>query len=170
MRYPGLVAFPAIGNPDFLAVASDRFLLATVQHGRPGRRMPAWGEAEGGLRPDEMDAVVKHVRSFGAGIAAPQESEPRRWVAGDAPAGARLYADNCASCHGPSGEAKEGPALNNRALLQHATDRYLVESIKRGRRGTSMPPFGAPGTTHRVLSDGEIEDIVTFMRTWEKPS
>jgi hypothetical protein len=44
MRYPSMAAFPAIGNPDFLAVASDRFLAATVTHGRPGRRMPAWGE------------------------------------------------------------------------------------------------------------------------------
>jgi len=34
MRYPGMAAFPAIGNPDFLAIASDRFIQATVQHGR----------------------------------------------------------------------------------------------------------------------------------------
>jgi len=170
MRYPGLVAFPAIGNPDFLAVASDRFLRATIQHGRPGRRMPAWGETEGGLRPAEIDALVQHVRSLATGAAPPAESEPARWAAGDAAAGARLYADNCASCHGPNGEAKEGPALANRALLQHASDRYLFESVKRGRRGTSMPAFGAAATTHRLLSDDEIEDVVTFIRTWEKPS
>jgi mono/diheme cytochrome c family protein len=46
-RFPGTHAFPAIGNPDFLAVASDRFLEDTIQHGRPGRRMPAWGEQQG---------------------------------------------------------------------------------------------------------------------------
>jgi mono/diheme cytochrome c family protein len=45
-----------------------------------------------------------------------------------------------------------------------------VETIHRGRRGTSMPSFAAPATTHRLLSDEEIETIVTFIRTWEVPS
>ena len=170
MRYPGIAAFPAIGNPDFLAVASDRFLAATVTHGRPGRRMPAWGEKEGGLRPSEIAAVVAHVRSLGNGVASPAETEPRRWVKGDSKAGAQLFADACASCHGPKGEGKEGPALHNQGLLANATDRYLVETIHHGRRGTSMPSFGASSTAHRLLSDEEIESIVTFIRSWEGAS
>jgi mono/diheme cytochrome c family protein len=170
MRYPGLSAFPAIGNPDFLAVASDRFLAGTVTHGRPGRRMPAWGEKEGGLRPAEVDAVVAHVRSFGNGIPSPLETEPRRWAKGDVKAGARLFADVCASCHGPNGEGKEGPALHNQGLLANATDRYLIETIHRGRRGTSMPSFAASTTANRLLSDEEIESIVTFIRSWEGAS
>lgn len=170
MRYPGLAAFPAIGNPDFLTVASDRFLKATVTHGRPGRRMPAWGEKEGGLRPAEVDSVVAHVRAFGNGIPSPAETEPPRWVKGDPKEGARLFADACASCHGSNGEGKEGPQLHNRGLLAAATDRYLVETVRRGRRGTSMPTFGASSTAHRVLSDPEIESIVSFIRTWEEPS
>ena len=170
MRYPGLAAFPAIGNPDFLAIASDRFVAATVTHGRPGRRMPAWGEKEGGLRPAEIDAVVAYVRSLGNGIASPVEAEPRRWVTGDERAGARLFADACASCHGAQGEGKEGPALHNQGLLASATDRYLVETVRRGRRGTSMPSFTAAATTHRLLSDEEIASIVTFIRTWEEAS
>jgi cbb3-type cytochrome c oxidase subunit III len=170
MRYPGLAAFPAIGNPDFLAVASDRFLAATVTHGRPGRRMPAWGEKEGGLRPAEVTAVVAHVRSLGNGIPSPDETEPRRWVKGDAQAGGRWFADTCALCHGANGEGKEGPALHNQVLLANATDRYLVETIRRGRRGSSMPTFGATSTTHRLLSDEEIESIVSFIRTWEVSS
>jgi cbb3-type cytochrome c oxidase subunit III len=169
MRYPGMAAFPAIGNPDFLSIASDRFIAATVQHGRPGRRMPAWGEKEGGLRPAEIDAVVTHVRSFGNGAPSPVETEERRWVKADAQAGVRLYAENCASCHGAAGEGKEGPALNNRVLLANATDRYLVETIRRGRRGTSMLSFAAPATMHRLLSDEEMESIVGFIRTWEVP-
>jgi cbb3-type cytochrome c oxidase subunit III len=167
MRYPGLPAFPAIGNPDFLAVASDRFLTATVEHGRPGRRMPAWGEKEGGLRPEEIRAVVAHVRSFAAGAPAPVDREPWRWVQGDPKAGAELYASTCALCHGPRGEGAEGPALANPVLLANATDTYLVETIRRGRRGTSMPAFGSPSPAHRVLSDEEIESVVAFIRTWE---
>jgi cbb3-type cytochrome c oxidase subunit III len=166
MRYPGMHAFPAIGNPDFLAIASDAFIAATVRHGRPGRRMPAWGDKDGGLRLAEIDAVVAHVRSL-SDAPAPQETTARRWVGDDAAAGAPLYKDSCASCHGGRGEGAEGPALNNSVLLAAATDTYLVETIRRGRRGTSMPAFATASTTHAVLSAQEIEAIVAFIRTWE---
>jgi cbb3-type cytochrome c oxidase subunit III len=169
MRYPGIAAFPAIGNADFLAIASDRFISATIQHGRPGRRMPAWGEKEGGLRTAEIEAVVAYVRSLGNGIASPAETEPRRWVQGDAQAGAQLFAANCAGCHGPAGEGKEGLQLHNQVLLRNATDGYFIETIRRGRHGTSMASFAQPAVSHRQLSDAEIESIVTFIRTWEVP-
>lgn len=166
MRYPGMPAFPAIGNQDFLAIASDRFLRETIRHGRPGRRMPAWGDSEGGLRADEIDAVVAQVRSFST-VPAPTDTEPARWVHGDASQGKTLYADACASCHGKEGEGVEGPALHNAVLLRSATDTYLIETIRRGRRGTSMPAFASAGTTHATLSQPEIESIVAFLRTWE---
>jgi cbb3-type cytochrome c oxidase subunit III len=166
MRYPAMPAFPAIGNPDFLAIASDAFIRATVQHGRPGRRMPAWGDSDGGLRPADIDAVVAHVRALG-NQPEPHDPRPRRWVEADAAEGGRTYASNCASCHGGKGEGAEGPALNNVVLLNAATDTYLVETIRRGRRGTSMPAFTAASPTHAVLSDSEIGSIVAFMRTWE---
>lgn len=169
MRYPGITAFPAIGNPDFLAIASDRFLRATVQHGRPGRRMPAWGEKDGGLRPEEVDGVVAYIRSLG-GVPSPQEAEPRRWVTGNVEEGKRMFGNTCAPCHGANGEGKEGPQLHNQSLLQAATDRYLVETVKRGRHGTAMPTFAESATTHRLLSDQEIETIVSFIRSWEVSS
>jgi len=166
MRYPGMSAFPAIGNPDFLAVATDAFIADTVRHGRPGRRMPAWGDKDGGLRPAEIEAVVAHVRSFAA-APAPVETRPQRWVEADAKTGAALFADSCAACHGATGEGAEGPALNNAALLRAASDTYLIETIRRGRRGTSMAAFASASTTHATLSNGEIESIVAFIRTWE---
>lgn len=167
MRYPGMHAFPAIGNPDFLAVASDRFIADTIRHGRPGRRMPAWGDKDGGLRPAEIDAIVAHVRTF-ADVPAPREAEPARWVSADAAVGAELYADSCASCHGADGEGGEGPALDNPVLLRSATDTYLVETIGRGRRGTSMAGFAASSPTRATLSSQEIEAIVAFIREWEE--
>lgn len=170
MRYPGMAAFPAIGNADFLAVASDRFLIETVTYGRPGRRMPAWGEAEGGLRPGEIEAVVAYVRSFAPDVPAPLDGEPRRWARGDVETGARLYAEACASCHGADGAGGEGVALATPRFLAAATDTYLTETIRRGRRGTGMPGFGSPSPAHRVLDDAEIEAIVGFMRSWEEQS
>jgi mono/diheme cytochrome c family protein len=180
-RYPGSVPFPAIGNPDFLAVASDEFLTATIRQGRPGRRMPSWGEKEGGLRPEEITQVVAHLRQQGGGpdthISRPAR---RRWVKADPltlpspPGGGEgrvrgqaLFSQFCAGCHGPRGEGTDAPALGNKMFLAAAGDTYLVETIKRGRRGTLMPGFQVPAPTNPVLSDGEIESVVAFMRTWE---
>ncbi len=167
MRYPGMPPFPAIGNPDFLALAPDAFIEETVRRGRPGRRMPAWGEKEGGLRAQEVRSVVAHVRSLGGGIAPAPDARPARWLRGDAREGERLYASHCASCHGAKGEGREGPALDNAVFLSSATDTYLVETIRRGRSGTSMPAFGRSTPTSPQLADSEIEAIASFIRTWE---
>ena len=62
-RSPGMAGFPAIASADFQSRVNDDFLRQTIAHGRPGRRMPAWGEIAGGLRPAEIDAVVGHLRN-----------------------------------------------------------------------------------------------------------
>ena len=168
MRYPGMRAFPAIGNPDFLAVASDDFLRATITHGRPGRRMPAWGETTGGLRSEEIETVLGHLRTLGGNTAFEGDDRPPRWITADATRGGALYAANCASCHGASGEGKEGPELANQVLLANATDTYLVRTIGRGRRGTAMLGFTHGSTIRQALSEPDIESIVAYVRTWEK--
>jgi cytochrome c oxidase cbb3-type subunit 3 len=166
MRYPGFTAFPAIGNPDFLRLVSDDFLREQIKRGRPGRRMPAWGAQEGGLREEEISQVVKYVRDLG-GVAYERDGRPRRWAQGEATQGKRLYGEACATCHGDKGEGKEGPQLNNQVFLDLATDTYLFKTIKDGRRGTSMTAFGAGSTVRRALTDQEISSIVVFLRTWE---
>ncbi len=166
MRYPGMPAFPAIGNPDFLAIASDEFLVRTITHGRPGRRMAAWGEKEGGLRAQEVRAVVEYLRTLG-GAPRGADSKPARWANGNAAEGAQLYARVCAQCHGVKAEGGEGPALANPGLLGAATDTYLYETISRGRRGTTMLGFAEPSTVRPALSPAEIESIVTHLRSLE---
>lgn len=167
MRFPGATAFPAIADPDFLALASDDFIRATVQRGRPGRRMPAWGELEGGLRPDEIDAVVAHVRWLGGGVTARPDPRAPRWAKGDVAAGAKLFSDSCAACHGDNGQGGEGPALRNRVLLESASDTYLFTTIRQGRGATSMPAFSSSSPARRTLEETEIEAIVSYIRSWE---
>ena len=166
MRYAGLAPFPAIGNPDFLRLVSDDFLREQIKRGCPQWRMPAWGELEGGLRNEEIVRLVSHVRDLGA-VAFEGDSKPRRWIQGDATEGQRLFASACARCHGERGEGKEGPALNNRVLLDLATDTYLFKTIQSGRTGTSMASFGRGSTVQGALTDSEISSIVAFLRTWE---
>jgi len=111
---------------------------------------------------------VTHLRTL-AGVAPPADSRPARWVNGDLAIGERFYAATCSGCHGPNGEGGDGPALNNPVLQEFATDTYLIETIARGRRGTAMVPFLEPSPVHRTFSQSEIEDVVTFIRSWRAP-
>ncbi|HSB10118.1 MAG TPA: c-type cytochrome [Blastocatellia bacterium] len=166
-RYPGTQPFPAITNPDFLSLASDEFIVQTVNKGRPGRKMLAWGEKDGGLRPDEVRAVVGYLRQLGGGVAPPPDPSPARWVKGDIAAGSQIFAAFCAGCHGKNGDGGEGPALNNKVFLSAATDKFLVETISKGRRATAMAGFSSPSPVRPALTQSEIESLVAFMRSWE---
>jgi mono/diheme cytochrome c family protein len=92
---------------------------------------------------------------------------PARWVAADPAAGRGLFASFCAGCHGPEGKGGEGPALNNQALLEAATDDYLVETIRRGRRGTPMASFTDPSPVRPALTQHDIEAIVAYLRSFQ---
>jgi mono/diheme cytochrome c family protein len=83
--------------------------------------------------------------------------------------GATLYAENCASCHGPTGlgDGEAGRALNpSPALLAcminmpMAVDSYLLWTISEGGKpfGTDMPAF------RDTLTKEEIWKVIAFMR------
>lgn len=166
-RFPGNPPYPAVGNRDFLAVADDAFLLETIRKGRPGRRMPAFSEAEVGLSEQEIEAIVEHLRSR-AGVPSPQPVHPqRRWIVADANHGKTLYEARCASCHGMDGSGPDAPALRHPNLLTLASDDYLVETIRRGRTGTAMHGFSLPSPAFPVLTPEEIAAITAYLRTWE---
>jgi len=162
-RLPGLVSFPSIANPDFLSLVSDEFVSTTISHGRPGRRMPGWLK-EGGLRPEEIKAVVSHLRSLGA-VTLPSETRPARWITANAHAGKRIFESTCVGCHGKLAAGGQGPALNNKVLLESATDTFLVETISRGRRGTAMAPFLDPSPVRPALTSSDIESVVAYLRS-----
>lgn len=76
-----------------------------------------------------------------------------------APDGARLYAQNCAACHGERGDGGIGIPLALPSFHAQVDDEYLRKSIRLGRPGRVMPP--APH-----LSDAEVDAIVKHMRSW----
>jgi len=59
-----------------------------------------------------------------------------------------------------------GPALNSKSFLERYDDEAIRAAIRDGRPTTIMPAFarekGGP------LRDNEIEDLVAFIRNWEK--
>jgi cytochrome c oxidase cbb3-type subunit 3 len=163
-RTTGDEVFPSIAHPEFQKLVTDRFLTETIARGRPGRRMPGW-EKDGGLRPEEIAAVVAHLRSM-AGV--PARTEEDSWKsAGDAKAGASLFAASCSGCHGDKGQGGKGPALANGPFLKVASDGYLRDTIAKGRPESVMPAFSEPSPVHRTLAPADIESLVAFIRSWQ---
>ncbi len=164
-RFPGIPNYPSITNPDFLSLASDDFLLATIKNGRPGRPMLPWGDRENGFSDDEIRGVIAYIRRLGGDIRPAADNKPRVWATGDVQQGSMLFASNCSGCHGKTGEGGDGPALNNKVLLANATDTYLVGIIANGRRGTVMQGFANPSPVRRELTPDEIGSIVVYLRS-----
>lgn len=156
---------PGIRNPDFLRVASDGFLRATIVLGRDGTEMRSMAHRGSGiveLRADEIDDLIAYLRSN-----ANLSPIPHRFVIGaNLKTGQELYAGFCAGCHGTDGRGNFAPELNNPGFLRAATDGYLQATIIRGRRGTAMRSFGLGGHGLANLTQDQINDIVAFIRQW----
>ena len=74
--------------------------------------------------------------------------------------GERLYSQNCVFCHQADAIGKPGfaPSLTNPEFLSISSDKFLLSTIRDGRQGTGMPPFGHLGRK-------EVEAIVAFLRS-----
>ena len=104
--------------------------------------------------PDQQGAQVKN-------------SPPRPADFSKVMNGARLYAKNCAQCHGPRAEGVlhwrqrdvngnfPPPPLNGTAHAWHHPRKQLAYTIKTG--GRVMPPFGSK------LNDSEVSNIIDWM-------
>jgi cytochrome c oxidase cbb3-type subunit 3/ubiquinol-cytochrome c reductase cytochrome c subunit len=145
----------ALSNVDFLASVSDAFLRLAIHRGRPGTSMAAYSDAYGGpLSAAQVDEIIGYLRSFaeGAPVDLPKE------VNGDASAGAPIYRDRCASCHGDQGQGASAPSISHPLFLASASDGFIRYAIERGRRGTAMPAFG------NTLSPQQLDDLTRTVR------
>jgi putative heme-binding domain-containing protein len=79
------------------------------------------------------------------------------YTAGDVDDGGRLFLSNCASCHGPDGEAVPGVDLGHGQFRRATSDDDLVDIIRRGIQGTAMPPS--------TFSNVEANQIVAYLRS-----
>jgi|SRR5271154_68577 len=76
-------------------------------------------------------------------------------IASSAAATGRAVYTNCSACHGAVGQGSLGPALKGNPRIADAD--YVIGLILSGIG--PMPPFRAQ------LSDSEIADVATFIRT-----
>jgi mono/diheme cytochrome c family protein len=87
-----------------------------------------------------------------------------------APKAERLYLGLCATCHGADGRGSWSAALflvrpgklSDAAALDRRSDQYLFDLIKHGGAPIGRPGMPAFGST---LTDGEIEELVAYVRT-----
>ncbi len=83
-------------------------------------------------------------------------------------AGASLFRQNCATCHGAGADGR-GPAANglhpppadfrNGPVLAQHSDAYLFYRLTTGKPGTAMPSF------HGVLDETARWQVITYLRT-----
>jgi len=87
-----------------------------------------------------------------AGLARAQGGDPQR--------GAQLFAENCAMCHGPTGQGRVGPNLS-KTFSGINVNVELKQIIANGVKGAVMPAWsqanGGP------LSDQDVNDITVFI-------
>lgn len=153
---------PAIRNPDFLSVATDDFIRATIREGRPGRDMPSWKREAGGLLEQEISRLIAYLR-----IDQPLSPsyDPQYVSKGDMARGKQLFQRHCAGCHGMDGAGKYAPSLANAAFQAAVTDGYLKATITNGRRGTAMPGFIQGRRPFARLEAQDVENLVSYVRS-----
>jgi len=116
-------------------------IAQTITHGsRSGDEaghqgsMPAFGR-DGMLKPDEISTVADYVRSLAGLPTAPGADLAR---------GAKIFAANCAVCHGPQGKGNRevgAPNLTDNIWLYAPDKQTIMEGIWGGRGGV-MPAWG----------------------------
>jgi cytochrome c oxidase cbb3-type subunit 3 len=154
----GSKAFPNLVDDDWLwANGSLEDIQQTISHGirsadpeaRTGN-MPGFGD--GVLKPTEISLVADYVRSL---------SNLPVDKAVDMKAGAKVYADNCAACHGDDGKGNRelgAPNLTDQIWLYGSDKATIMEGVTKGRGGI-MPNWGDR------LDAGTIKALAVYVRT-----
>ena len=113
--------------------------------------MPAFGRDNMMKRPD-IETVADYVRSI-AGLA----TEPKA----DLAAGKKIFAENCASCHGDAGKGKReigSPDLTDAIWLYGSDKAAIVDGLWNGRGGV-MPAWAGR------LDDTSIKALTVYVHT-----
>lgn len=136
----GSKGYPNLNDDEWIWGGKLDQIEKTIQFGaRSGHAnthegaMLAFGK-EGVLKPAEIATVASYVRSL-AGLPT---------AAGyDAAAGKKIFADNCASCHGDAGKGNPelgAPNLTDKIWLFGSDEATVVDTITNGRAGV-MPAW-----------------------------
>src|SRR4051794_13788686 len=105
-------------------------------------------------RPPWIACVLIGLISIVVGTAA--QSPDHSFTSQEIEAGSRLYAGQCAQCHGPNGDVVSGINLRRGQFRKPLSDEDLRRTISDGVPGAAMPPFR--------LQPAELDGLVAFIR------
>lgn len=176
-----------LGGPSLRDTRLDEDMVRKVVSRGTGA-MPAWSEAEGGpLKDNQISDLVIFIKNWddnllpaGSVAAQPEQAQaagvpapttppatpmavPPTPTQAAAPAvslqeAGKLFAANCAMCHGDSRQGTVGPPLTPQSLAAK-TDEQLGQAISEGKTGTAMSAWKAK------LSADQISGLIQFLRS-----
>jgi len=152
----GAKGYPNLNDDDWLWGGSLDAIAHTIRTGvrsnhpdtRPGT-MPAFGR-DGVLKRPDIDAVADYTRSL-SGLPTPAGADLTR--------GAKVFAENCAVCHGEKGAGNRelgAPNLTDKIWLYGPDKQTIVDGIVNGR-GAVMPAWAGR------LSDTTIKALTVYV-------
>ena len=154
----GAKGYPNLNDDDWLWGGKLADIAQTITYGArstsdKGRQgnMPAFGR-DGTLKPDQISAVADYVRSL-SGL--PTEK------GADLALGKKLFADNCALCHGEDGKGNRelGSAnLTDKIWLYGPDKETIMQGVFNGHGGV-MPAWGGR------LSEPTIKALAVYVHT-----
>ncbi len=155
----GARGYPNLDDNKWLWGGTLAAIAQTIRHGaRAGDdeghqgSMPAFGR-DSLLKPEEISSVADYVRSLSA-----LKTQP----GADLTRGAKIFADNCAVCHGPEGKGNReigAPNLTDNIWLYASDKKTIMEGIFNGRGGM-MPAWGGK------LDDATIKALAVYVHTF----
>jgi cytochrome c oxidase cbb3-type subunit III len=155
----GAKGYPNLNDDDWLWGGKLAAIEQTIRHGaRSGDKdnhegnMPAFGR-DGILKPDQISAVASYVRSL-SGL--PTEKGI------DLALGKKVFADNCAVCHGPDGKGNRevgAPNLTDKIWLYGPDKATIMQGVQNGRGGV-MPAWQGR------LSEPIIKALTVYVYTF----
>ena len=154
----GAKGYPNLNDDDWLWGGTLEEIVESISYGvRSGNPkahesvMPAFGK-DGLLKPNEIVAVANYVRSL-SGLSV------RPGV--DLAAGKKVFADNCAACHGADGTGNQelgAPNLTDRIWLYGPDEATIIDSITNSRSGV-MPAWAGR------LDPATIKALAVYVHT-----
>ncbi len=155
----GAKGYPNLNDDDWLWGGKLADIETTIRHGaRSGDEkghqgnMPAFGR-DNILKANEISAVADYARSL-SGLPAEKGV--------DLALGKKLFADNCAACHGPDGKGNRevgAPNLTDKIWLYGSDKQTVVQGIVNGRGGV-MPNWQSR------LDESTIKSLIVYVWTF----
>jgi cytochrome c oxidase cbb3-type subunit III len=140
--------FPNLQDDEWLWGASVDAIALTIQHEARDSLMPSFGTDEL-LDATQIENVSAYVLSL-------SNSPTER---GDKAAGATVFAENCASCHGDNAEGNAefgAPRLADTIWLRGGTQEALIAQINQPKHGV-MPAWGPR------LGDTVVKELAIYV-------